>query len=406
MALLRRAEKQVEAFVIARDLAAFDRLDAELESEFDDGWRAFNLAEGRSAFDMALPANLRFVVVAVAAADEADLDAFIGLVRKVKDSGRHVLLIARDVSPMGMHKLLRAGADDFVPFPLPAGILSETVGRLRDASAQAPSEKPEARRRRRGLIMPVYGVAGGVGATTFAVNLAFEMAEHVKKTSMRVALLDFNFQYGSVATYLDLPRREAIYELISDPAALDHDSLAQALTSYKKRLAVLTAPSDALPLDIIAPEDVKKLLEIAASAYDFIIVDMPQTLVHWSEDVLRLSETFFAVLEVDMRSAQNMLRFLRTLKAEELPYEKVQFVLNRAPGFTDINGKGRVKRLCESLGIEINVSLPDGGRAVVNACDQGVPLAEAASGNGLRKEIRRVAVSLVEMAEAQAAAIA
>ena len=108
-----------------------------------------------------------------------------------------------------------------------------------------------------GIIMPVYGVAGGVGASTFAVNLAWELAQLTKKTDKRVALLDFNFQFGSVSTFLDLPRREAIYELISDPDSIDHDALSQALTSYKTRLAVLTAPSDALPLDIVAPEDVR-----------------------------------------------------------------------------------------------------------------------------------------------------
>jgi pilus assembly protein CpaE len=405
MALLRRAEKLVEAFVVSRDMAAFERLEQDLTAEFEDGWRSFDLMEGRAAFDMKLPAAVRFVVVAVTAADEADLDAVIGLIRKAKEAGRSVLLIARDVSPGAMHRLLRAGADDFAPYPLPAGVLAEAVEKIRER-AETPAAQPEQKRRRKGFIIPVYGVAGGVGATTFAVNLAYEMAEHVKRTSARVALLDFNFQYGSVATYLDLPRREAIYELISDPSTLDHDALAQALTSYKKRLAVLTAPSDALPLDIIAPEDVKKLLEIAQSAYDFVIVDMPQTLVHWSEDVLKMAETFFAVLEVDMRSAQNMLRFLRTLKAEDLPYDRVQFVLNRAPGFTDLNGRSRVKRLCESLGIDISMSLPDGGRAVVNACDQGVPLAEAAGSNALRKEIRKIAAAFVEQAEARSAAIA
>ncbi|RMF41805.1 MAG: pilus assembly protein CpaE [Alphaproteobacteria bacterium] len=405
MALLKRAEHSVEAFAISRNLAAFEDLDKELESEFDDGWRSFNLFEGREAFDMKLPDSVQFVVVAVNAQDEEDLDSVIGVIRRAKEARRSVLLIAQDISPAGMHRLMRSGADDFAPYPLPAGLLSETVTRLRENVGREP-EKTETRRRRKGYILPVYSVAGGAGATTFAVNLAYEMAEHVRKTGLRVALLDFNFQYGSVATYLDLPRREAIYELISDPATLDHDGLAQALTSYKKRLAVLTAPSDALPLDIIAPEDVGKLLEIAVTAYDFVIVDMPQTLVVWSDLVLQMCETFFAVLEVDMRSAQNMLRFLRALKAEDLPYEKVQYVLNRAPGFTDLTGKSRVKRLCDSLGIDINIFLPDGGKAVVNACDQGTPLADAASGNALRKEIRKVAISLVEMAEAQAAAIA
>ena len=62
-----------------------------------------------------------------------------------------------------------------------------------------------------------------------------------------------------------------------------------------------------------------------------------------------MSETFFALMEVDMRSAQNCLRFLRALKAEDLPYEKVQFALNRAPGALDMNGKARAKRLAEYL---------------------------------------------------------
>ena len=107
-----------------------------------------------------------------------------------------------------------------------------------------------------------------------------------------------------------------------------------------------------------------------------------------------------------MRSAQNALRFVRTLKAEDLPIEKIQYALNRAPGFTDMNGKARVKRLAESLGIPLNILLPDGGKAVTNAGDQGLPLSESASKNALRKEIRRIATSLVDMAEEQKAAIA
>ena len=133
---------------------------------------------------------------------------------------------------------------------------------------------------------------------------------------------------------------------------------------------------------------------------------MPTTLVSWSDRVLQIAETFFAVLEVDMRSAQNALRFLRTLKAEDLPIEKIQYALNRSPGFTDMNGKTRVKRLADSLGIALNIMLPDGGKAVTNAGDQGLPLAESAAKNNLRKEIRRIATSLVDMAAEQKAAIA
>ena len=86
---------------------------------------------------------------------------------------------------------------------------------------------------------------------------------------------------------------------------------------------------------------------------------MPSTVVSWTETVLHASQVFFAMLELDMRSAQNTLRFLRALKSEELPYEKLRYVLNRAPGSLDMTGKGRVKRLAESLDIKIEVLAPE-----------------------------------------------
>jgi pilus assembly protein CpaE len=62
--------------------------------------------------------------------------------------------------------------------------------------------------------------------------------------------------------------------------------------------------------------------------------------------------------------------------------------------------------MAESLGVEYTFMLPDGGKAVTQACDHGAPLAEHASGNALRKEIRRVARSVLESVEAAQAAIA
>jgi pilus assembly protein CpaE len=97
---------------------------------------------------------------------------------------------------------------------------------------------------------------------------------------------------------------------------------------------------------------------------------------------------------MEMRSAQNTLRLKRALQAEELPVEKLRYVLNRAPKFTDLNGKARVKRLCDSLDLSIELQLPDGGKAVTQSADNGLPLATSAAKNPLRKEIAKLAASL------------
>lgn len=243
------------------------------------------------------------------------------------------------------------------------------------------------------MILPVQGLAGGVGATTFAVNLANELSTLGGDKPPRVCILDMELQGGAVSTYLDLSPRDAVLEILTDTETMDADSLMQAMVAHDERLHVFPAPSELVPLDMIGPEDVDRILTFAASQFDFVVIDMPSTVVQWTETVMNRAHAYFALLETDMRSAQNALRLLRALKAEDLPIEKLRFVMNRAPKFTDMAGKSRVKRLAESLGVSIDVMLPDGGKQVVEANDTGIPLAKSAKKNALRKEIAKIALS-------------
>ena len=53
-----------------------------------------------------------------------------------------------------------------------------------------------------------------------------------------------------------------------------------------------------------------------------------------------------------------------------------------------------LKQLAESLGVTFFNMLPEGGKAVTQACDNGEPLSEAAKKNPLRKEIHKLADGL------------
>jgi pilus assembly protein CpaE len=134
---------------------------------------------------------------------------------------------------------------------------------------------------------------------------------------------------------------------------------------------------------------------MARANFDVVLIDMPGTVVQWTETVLNEANAFFATMELDMRSAQNALRLIRALKAEDLPLEKLRYVLNRAPKFTDLSGKARAKRMAESLSIEFEVMLPDGTAQVTHANDHGLPLAEITPKNPLLKDIRKLAQSIV-----------
>ncbi len=415
-AALQPEAAPITACTICRDVQNFDLLIEDMEHELGECWGDLSFQDAMSFFIQPEAEALEFVAIAMDGDDEDDINLIGEIISAAETRGIKVVLVAEDVSPVALHQLLRMGAADFLPYPLPEGALHEALERMRRPApvaaapaAGAPNAATGSGGGRDGVVLPVHGLAGGVGTTTFAVNLAWELANplRTRKTkdipAPRVCILDLDFQTGSVATYLDLARRDSVYEFLSDVGQADSESFLQALQLHEDKLHVLTAPSEMLPLDVIGPEEITALIELARSNFDFVLIDMPTTLVSWSETVLHASHVYFAMLELDMRSAQNTLRFLRLLRGEDLPVEKLRFGLNRAPRMTDLQGKARAKRMAESLDIDIELLLPDGAKQVAEACDHGIPLAGSCGKNPLRKEIAKLAESLNELVSSTAA---
>ncbi|MFA3917479.1 AAA family ATPase [Ruegeria hyattellae] len=398
------------ACTVSRDVQNFDLLIEDMEAAMGESWGDLGFAEALAFFGQPEAETLEFIALALDGDDEDNLVLMGEIITQAKTRDIGVILIAEDVTPASLHQLLRKGADEFVPYPLPEQELQLAIDRLRSkedaqaTQAQTSSAPLNSGTSKEGAVIVVHGLAGGVGSTTMAVNLAWELANVSGDDSPSVCLLDLDLQYGSVSTYLDLPRREAVFEMLTDTENMDDEVFGQALVSYEDRLQVLTAPSDMVPLDLVTPQDIERVIELARAHFDFVIIDMPKTLVQWSETVLQAAHVYFAMIELDMRSAQNALRMKRALQSEDLPFNKLRFALNKAPKFTDLSGKSRVKRMAESLGISIELQLPDGGKPVTQGGDHGQPLATSAAKNPLRREIAKLAQSIYELGTGEAEA--
>ncbi|WP_281824035.1 AAA family ATPase [Jannaschia rubra] len=423
LALLPEPEP-LRAVTVSRDVQEFDLLIEDMEAELGEAWGDLNFSEAIAFLRQEEARKLDFIVLAVDKEDEGRLAQIADVIRQAKQTGLRVILVADGLGPMALHDLLRAGADDFAPYPLPENALSEAVARilttggaesiemLRRAGAETvdaemahpaaavPATTTGGGPRGQGAVFAVQSAAGGDGATTLAVNLAWELATISKNAAPRVCVIDLGLQFGSVATYLDLPRKPMIYEVLSDVASMDEQAFRQALGTYKDRLSVFTAPTDILPLDLIGPDDVVGLLSLARTCFDVVIVDMPIAVTGWTDAVFGQADLYFVVCGLEVRSAQNAMRFQRLLQAEGLPVEKLAFVLNRAPGKMDMSGRGRIDKMAESLGIKFHAVLPDGGKQVTEVNDQAAPLSTLAPRNALAREIQKLACELHEAREA------
>ncbi len=414
---LRSEPAPISACTVSSKVHHFGLLIEDMETELGEAWGDLGFEEGRDFINALDEGTLDFIALAVREVDEADLGQVGEVIKAARSKKIGVILIPENLSTAGLRELLRLGADDFVPYPLAEGALHDAIEKVTakpvpvapptiEPELETSATKPATGQRMDGksAIFAVQNLAGGTGATTLAVNMAWELAHADKKNPPSVCVIDFDLQHGSVATYLDLPRRDIVLELLQDATSMDTDGFKQALVGYGDKISVLTTPAEIVPLDIIGPDEVNAVINLAAETFDIVIVDMPRTVVMWTETVLNRVDMYFATLELDLRSAQNAMRFIKACRSEALPLDKVQYVLNRAPGMTDLNGKNRMKKMSESLGVKFCNMLPDGGKPVMQAGDNGQTLAEAAKKNPLRKEIMKLTDDLYKAMAAGAQA--
>ena len=144
VATLQPDPAPIVACTVSRDVQQFEILIDDMEAELGEAWGDLGFEDALIFLDQSESAGLEFIAVAVDADDEGDLGRVTDLVRKAKDKGIKVILVANQVSPMALHQLMRLGADDFVPYPLPEGALHDAVERIRRAPEPPPPPPPPA----------------------------------------------------------------------------------------------------------------------------------------------------------------------------------------------------------------------------------------------------------------------
>jgi len=387
----------IRACTVSDGIENFDLLIEDMEQLLGEAWGDLGVEDALKFFTQPDGKHVEFIALAINKQNSEHTDRLTNLVNDAVDRGIKVIVVADNVGPVVLHALLKAGADAFLPYPLPRDELRLAVDKALTPAPAFDYANGAPFLSRNGFVMTFQGTAGGVGSSTIAANVAWEFSHPDKKSvPLKTLLIDLDLQFGSLSTYLDVESKNAVLQMLSDTEGLDEDSFSQAITKMSEHLSVLTAPPEIVPYDLLNGEDIDRIFRLARRHFDLIIVDMPKSVTIWTDTVLRESDDFIAVLDLDMRCTNNVIRMINLLEQEKQPFNKIRYVLNRAPKFTDLGGKSRIKRLSDALGIEFEFLLPDGGKQVTTSCDQGDSLAQSAAKNPLRKDLLKMVKTLYD----------
>ena len=335
------------------------------------------------------------LIVDINPTDDEEVDRLARLVTQ-QLAGKQVVATATDVSIQSIQRLMRLGIVDFLPQPLTQGDVAAALEHVARRQQQSLTNQVV----HGGRVISFLKGAGGVGATTLAVQAGCAIAAERHAARPEVCVLDLDIQFGTAALYLDLTSNVDYSDIVGVPDRLDGELLHALMASHSSGLDVLGVPADVVPLETLTPEFVAAFLDLARQEYAVSLVDLPLSWTGYGFAVLRASDLIVLVANLSVAGVRQARRQLDTLYANGLPRERIKIALNRYDKSSA--GSVGVKEAQQALGHDFDYVVPSDPKIVGEATNQGVPLAEIRKRSKVAQTVQRMAQRLVEDAEAVA----
>lgn len=240
-----------------------------------------------------------------------------------------------------------------------------------------------------GPVLVIYSPKGGTGASTLAVNLAVALAEETKQ---KVALVDGNLQFGDLGVLLNLRPDRTIADLAPQMEGLDIETVETVLQPHPSGIRVLLAPPRPEMADLVAPEQVRRILTLLQREYSFVVVDTWSLLHDLTLSIMDLAQKIILVITPDIPAIKNAKLFFDVIEALGYGPEKVMLVLNRS----NLRSAIPEQDIAASIKHSIAARIPNDEVAVLTAANQGVPLLTSQRGNPVSRSIQALAKQLKE----------
>jgi pilus assembly protein CpaE len=308
------------------------------------------------------------------------IDASLALAEALrKDAASSTLVALSDRSSAdAILSAMRAGYKEFVVLPDDASRLRQVV----HAAAHAPDDDDE-----KGHVVALTGAKGGVGNTLVATHLAVELA-----AIHRVLLIDLDFGMGDVASMTDLTVRDSIAELLPRADRIDERSLTGSVIVHKTKVHVLACPNEMETLGEVRADDVYAIVNAAARAYQFVIIDCG---TYYDEGVgiaLNVADTVMLVVTPDVTSVRDAYRRVKMLGALGVERDRIRLIVNRWTPTAYVS----LPDIRSNLGLPIAATIADEPKVVDQATNEGKILRELEPKSLAARDLAKLVAILAE----------
>lgn len=270
-----------------------------------------------------------------------------------------IFAIASSAQPEQILQAMRAGANEYLSWPLDDSFTSAIH---RAAERARPKDGT-----RTSSVLSFFGVKGGAGTTTLAVNSAIEIARTSKKPTLIVDLHQF---IGEVALFLGVRPRFTLVDALDNLHRIDTEFLRELVVKHKTGLDILAGGEQA---ERPGPQDAplfEQLLQTLSRSYDYIIIDGGLVTGPCSDVAVFAADSVYLVANPDIACVRNAHRVVDRLGQLGAGKDRLRMLLNRMSDQHDIGPK----QIESTLGLSMYSVFPSDYSTVSAALNSGVPL--------------------------------
>ncbi|MGE3968036.1 MAG: P-loop NTPase [Dongiaceae bacterium] len=255
-----------------------------------------------------------------------------------------------------------AGVADYLVKPVTSKVLTASIQRIVAPTTAATEDRK---------IIGVLGARGGVGGTLVSVNIAWLLAEQMRKPT---TLIDLDLWHGTVALALDIEPTRGLREALEHPTRIDSLFISSACAKFGDRMHVM-ASEEAVDDDVhFEAGAITLLIDQVRRQSDYIVIDVPRSSPRARTRVMNSATDLVLVTDLTLASLRDVLRIQQQVQILA-PNAHVFVVANRVGSKDAALPREEFER---ALGRKVDLILHEDLKAAQHAASAGKPLAAVA----------------------------
>lgn len=282
--------------------------------------------------------------------------------------------IMKELMEAGVHYVISPDTESFQFISELKAIYTNETNRIQGLESTGTSAA-------KSKVITVFGTKDGVGKTSLAVNLAVKLAENKNK----VVVLDYDMQFGDIATYFGMNTKDTLTELLNEQPNPNVDSIRQFLTLHISGVSFLAAPFSPEDGECITVSQLEKIVSALRIYYDYVIIDAPSGFSDISTLALDYATQILFVTADDIGSLRNTKKAISILRVFT-NMDKIKLIVGRKKRYSI-----KTESIEKALDMKVWSSLPEDIKPTYLAANQGIPFVNSYPKSRISKAVEGIA---------------